>query len=422
VLRPRLARIHPLLRGAFWMLCALVPGCGAGGGPTVAVVSVGPASRGAASRAEATDDGATCALRVEPARPLRLPSELADRALVRDGGDTSPGPVVFGEYSGQREYVADAADEWRPRAPSRDIRREVWTAKRRVGQAYNAPVLRIADLRSDGPWREVSGGDDRLAGIIAAFDAEREATWVLFSRDEPDGKTFSIVLAEVDAAARVTASHVLFQESSLDHLLAARTREGDLAISWIRSQREEGKRTLSLARVDGRTREIVGKPAEVDVSPFYLGRFSEMALAADGSGVAVAWADLAPKEGLEKGILALELRLFRQRARSEPPQLEWKTGLLTATWNVAGSAGGILPIGLQAVSVRGHAVFMWEATPSATSGGLAIRTADGRAPPLTVPYTDEGWPLLRSAGPGQARILLMHRQDSAHEVVDVRCE
>ncbi len=301
----------------------------------------------------------------------------------------------FGESNAP--YWLAEPPEWRPVAGALSTIGEVWTPTRRVGTAYASPgpgsVLVVADRASPSPWREVVGGRDAFLTVIDAVDKPRGQTVVIGLTSEPEVKS-SIRLITVDAAGRAGAPHLLVPSLGMvGSVRTARVADGTVAIAWV-TARAKGS-ALSLARVSTDTGELVGTPFEVDADEALHPYVAEMALAADGPGVALAWAVHGAKKPTHDREVLLELRIFTQGAPGEAPRRASSRDVSTEEDQSSYTPGALLPIMLEAASLDLHALFAWRPSHESTSLDVLVL---GAASPLAVPVPPESYLTLRSLG------------------------
>jgi hypothetical protein len=379
---------------------ALVASCG---GVPAARVDAPERAPGRAIAAPAAPLPARCVVTVDPPTPMRLATELAARDLQRDLFDTSGEPLAFRADEGP-ELRADPRDLRRAYPHANGSANERWTSARRFALDRDR-TLRVAG-RNDKDYAVVAGGHGILDWLDFATDTASGGARLVGARQGPDGEA-RLVVVTLDARTTVTAATEL--ETMTPPASVAVTGDGALAMVYLQRGRREENRVLRFASMDATgtvTQRTIAEGAVLDV-----------AVAFDAGAPVIAYATLHSDERTNNEV-PLDLAVVRVAHEGETTPL-WSQRSKALVWSVAGSAGGILPIELQAASLGEHAVFAWlELGPRDV--GLRFGAARGGPTEQRI-ATEEGWRLLLGAADGHGKLLLLHRQNRAHQVADVRC-
>jgi hypothetical protein len=267
-----------------------------------------------------------------PHYALRFLGPRARSADAEDGDHGEPQLVItVVEPGGKRVTVGDEK-----------LSRAVVTARRVVAVVSS----RLCAGPVGGPLVPVAGQLE-ATGLDAVDD--RDGTWVIFG---DHGGT--VRLGRIGADGKLGAASVLARGGIGPRL--ARLPSGDLAAAWVEAHSPEDRPSqLMLGWLDAKGKPR-GAPKSIDgevTEPAY----ANIAVVAAGDGVDLAWAP--PSVGGDDARrVALEVRSFHITPSAAPRA--WPRERVNAgTWNVAGSAGGMLPISLQAVRVGRSSAFLW---------------------------------------------------------------
>jgi hypothetical protein len=219
----------------------------------------------------------------------------------------------------------------------------------------------------------------------------------------------ALFVDRVDGAGRLAAHHVVPAEAPFA-LRIVRATTWALTLDWLAI---EGDATsLRFAWLD-RDGNVKGKPARVDSAPERQ-IFANVTLAPHRDGVVVAWNPIVGKGGGET--VLVELRAFAAEAGAAPSPAR-RVPTTSQSWVVAGSAGGVLPNGLQALAFGRETALVWIAYEKETGGVDAVLVDGG--PRLRV-ATVGGAPIARSDG--KTATLLLEDQNGGNKSLTLRCE
>ncbi|MGZ3441985.1 MAG: hypothetical protein ACXVDD_20845, partial [Polyangia bacterium] len=219
----------------------------------------------------------------------------------------------------------------------------------------------------------------------------------------------ALFVDRIDAAGKLAAHHVVRSEQPFA-LRLVRSSGGALALAWLAI---EGDATaLRFAWLD-RDGNVKGKPVRVDTAPDRQ-IFANVTLAAHRDGVVVAWNPIVGKGDRET--VLVELRAFGADAGGAPSLLR-RVATTSQSWVVAGSAGGVLPNGLQALPFGRETALVWIAYER-DKGGIDAVLVDGGAPLRLA--TVGGAPIARSDG--KTATLLLEDQSGGNKSLTLRCE
>jgi hypothetical protein len=387
------------------LLAALLVSTSCGVPSTAPPAAAPPPAKGSPAPAAAAGPAAArCVVTVDAPTPMRLGPALAARRLERDMGDTSDEPLAFRDEEGLG-LLADPRELSRALPRGKDNAHERWTPARRFALGYDR-ALRVA-LRNETDYALVGGGQGALDWLFFATDTPGGGARLVGANRGKDGEPHLVVLT-LDAKMSVTAMKEL--ERLMPPVSVAVARDGALVVVYLQRGRGEGTSTVRLAAMDALGSVVPSRSVAEGV-------ILEAAVALDAGTPVVAYAMLRPDER-KKEEIPVDLRVVRVPPGGEPTPL-WSLRAKTYAWNVAGSAGGILPLALQAASLGEHAVFAW-VDFGERDAGLRFGAARG-GPSAQRVATPEGWALLQGAADGLGTVLLLHRQDQAHQAAALRC-
>jgi hypothetical protein len=263
---------------------------------------------------------------------MRFLGERAKSAGADDGQDEQPRlAITVVEPGTQRVTVGDEK-----------LSRAVVTGHRVVATVGNR--LYVGPV--GGPLAPVAGQVE--ATTLDAVD-DRDGTWVIFG---DHGGTLR--LGKIGADGKLGVPSVVARGGMAPRL--ARLPSGELAAAWVGVSRDQPSQ-LQLCWLDAKGKPRAA-PRPVDserTEPAY----ANIAMLAVEDGIDLAWAPpRVDDESAPRGRVGLEVRSFHVTPSAAPKP--WpRVPVNAATWNVAGSAGGMLPIALQAVRVGRLSAFLW---------------------------------------------------------------
>ena len=300
-------------------------------------------------------DSKRCVPHLDP--PEAVLGAVPPRAQLRQDLDEPPHFAM--RFLGPRARTADDVDGEVPLA----IRvvepgaKRITVADERLTRAVVTPqrvVALIDGALHSGP---IGGPLKTLLANLGevAFDAADAgtATWVLLA-DRMGLRLGRIAKTEKGDALGLLA--LLTPTRALGPRLV-RLASGDMAAAWVQRDQHD-KASLWLMWIDaaGKPR---GAPQRLD-EEVTAAEYCNIAIVTSGTAVELAWASplVASDASAKRDEVTLEVRAFHVAQRATATA--WPRERVQAgTWNVAGSAGGMLPIGLQAVPVGSTVAFLW---------------------------------------------------------------
>jgi len=197
----------------------------------------------------------------------------------------------------------------------------------------------------------------------ASFDATDDAdagsprpaaTWVLFSDRS------GLRLGRVDKGGQgdtLAALTLLTSVQALSPRLV-RLSTGALAAAWVQRDGERNRASLWLAWINP-AGKLRGVPQRID-QEVTAADYANVAVVENGPAIELAWAPpLVGVRPAKPGEVTLEVRAFHASSKGASVTSWPRERVQAGTWNISGSAGGMLPIQLQAVRVGDTVAFLW---------------------------------------------------------------
>lgn len=350
--------------------------------------------------------------KLSPLAPMKAPAALDHRANAAE--PLWPHLALVYDRGTQQATLVDPLDPRRMLSIPVGAKIGVFTPTRAVVVVNSGDErqLLVGAARPNATLKPALQAD--LAEVIDAVDGAGGETFVAFAT-QTIGGTSGLFVARVDGAGKLT-QQTLIQRGQPLHARIARLADGRLAVAYVTYWRAQYYPLASLwvAWLDGKG-ALVGKPERIDAArgdqPYV-----DLALAPSGGGALVAWDPIGRVGKDDKKAVPIELRAFHVEPAAA--KLVRRETLSSPTWVVAGSAGGILPNDVQAVSVGGKAILTWTAF-AGEHGALWAAPGEGgvassllRDPP--------GDPRLRSDGRG-AVFVFWDRDAGRHQRATLAC-
>jgi hypothetical protein len=352
------------------------------------------------------DTTAHAQCRMGPLRPLVVSHDF-DGLVPKEEAPWSYLAVLL-DHDGSGGTLLDPADPRRHVEVDQGVKLGVFTPTRAVAVApYGNGRVWVGAARG-GPMKPLLDSDD-LRPLVDAADGANGETLIALA-----GKlagSYGLGVARIDASGKLRGVTSIARR---DVRQARLTRVGDrFALAYVTAGggRWLHVETLWLAFLDG-SGAPVAPPARVDTARGEQ-MLVEIALAPSERGVVLAWNPIAG--GGSKKDVPIELRAFIAEPASAP-RLVRRERLSSATWAVAGSAGGYLPNALQAVAFAKRAVLVWLDFRSNDSTPLVAVPAE-RGAPSVIAEQPPGYPKLQRDG----QLVFWDRNAGKHQQAALLC-
>jgi hypothetical protein len=301
-------------------------------------------------------------------------------------------PILRSEDD-QRRTLIDPLHPKRQADVSLSVTLGVTTPSRGLAvEAYQPGKLFIGPL-APGARLRAAYTSQSLARVLDAVDGAAGETWVVLS-EQPLKRALGLYLHRISAASQVSAGSAV-ATGRVWQARIARFSDGRFAVAFAVA---DGGRRYSVSALWVAFFDRAGKPlGAAQRLDSVLGEqvVLDVALAASGSGAVVAWNPIVhvPKGKVDS--VPVELRAFHVEP-GRAPQLTRRDALSAVVWRIP-EAGGILPNQVQAASVSGQAVLVWQEIVNEQTLALMAAPAEGGAPTAIMTNLDRS-PLLRSDG------------------------
>ena len=308
-----------------------------------------------AASAALAAEGRQCELRLDP--PAAVLGVVPARAQLRQELDEPPHFAM--RFLGPRAGAAHDAEGDVPLAIHvvEPGAKRITVADERLSRAVVTQQRVVAPVDGALQAGPIGGPLNTLLANVgeAGFDAvdAGTATWVLLA------DRLGVRLGRIDKAGKGDALRRLALLTPARALAPrlVRLASGQMAAAWVEHEQHD-KASLWLVWIDA-TGKPRGAPQRLD-EDVTAAEYCNIAIVALGTAAELAWAPplLATDLPATRGEVTLEVRAFHVAPGASATA--WPRERVQAgTWNVAGSAGGVLPIGLQAVTVSGTVAFLW---------------------------------------------------------------